>query len=103
MFPTESQEKTLAALEENDQIVFKYTDPDGNLAGYPWNPNGSPKNIAGICNKNGNVLGMMPHPERIFYKHTHNNWTRKEGQGTTNEGDGQIIFRNAIEHAKNKL
>lgn len=50
---------TLADLEANRQIVFRYaTDAQSN------NPNGSLNNIAGICNRKGNVLGMMPHPER---------------------------------------
>ena len=50
-----ADEKTLAELEDNNQVVFRY---EGE------NPNGSLKDIAGICNRDGNVLGMMPHPER---------------------------------------
>ncbi len=50
-------EQTLAELKKNNQIVFKYVDE---------NPNGSVEGIAGICNKRGNVLGMMPHPERAI-------------------------------------
>jgi len=53
----------LKELEENNQIVFKYSDKYGNINDR-FNPNGSIQNIAGIINKNGNVLGMMPHPER---------------------------------------
>ncbi|MEB3828590.1 phosphoribosylformylglycinamidine synthase subunit PurQ [Phormidium sp. CCY1219] len=54
---------TLAQLEDNHQVVFRYCTPAGgvNVAG---NCNGSLNNIAGICNRQGNVLGMMPHPER---------------------------------------
>lgn len=54
---------TLKQLEDNQQVVFRYCTEDGeiNAAG---NPNGSLNNIAGICNQAGNVLGMMPHPER---------------------------------------
>ena len=54
---------TLQALEENQQIVFRYSSTAGAV-GYDDNPNGSLNNIAGICNAPGNVLGMMPHPER---------------------------------------
>lgn len=54
---------TIKNLEENDQIVFRYTDEDGNIT-KESNPNGAINNIAGICNQNRNVLGMMPHPER---------------------------------------
>lgn len=50
-----ADEATLKQLEDHDQVVFRY---EGN------NPNGSLNNIAGICNRQGNVLGMMPHPER---------------------------------------
>jgi len=58
-----ADEKTLNELKENDQILFKYCDKDGNINDAS-NPNGSLENIAGICNKNRNVFGMMPHPER---------------------------------------
>ena len=51
------------SLEDNGQVVFRYVDPDGNVTD-DANPNGSINNIAGITNKQGNVLGMMPHPER---------------------------------------
>lgn len=50
-------------LEDNGQVVFRYCDADGNVTPAA-NPNGSVNNIAGVCNPEGNVLGMMPHPER---------------------------------------
>jgi len=53
----------LKELEANRQILFRYSDEDGNVSDEN-NPNGSQLNIAGIVNKNGNVMGMMPHPER---------------------------------------
>ncbi|HBB41478.1 MAG: phosphoribosylformylglycinamidine synthase I [Nitrospirae bacterium CG18_big_fil_WC_8_21_14_2_50_70_55] len=55
--------ETLAELEANRQVVFRYCEPAGEIT-EPANPNGSLANIAGICNRAGNVLGMMPHPER---------------------------------------
>ncbi|NBO19220.1 MAG: phosphoribosylformylglycinamidine synthase subunit PurQ [Proteobacteria bacterium] len=58
-----ADEVTLARLKDKDQIVFRYCDADGK-ATEAANPNGSPHNIAGICNEKRNVLGMMPHPER---------------------------------------
>ena len=54
---------TLAALKEQDRIIFRYTTPAGEIS-VEANPNGSLENIAGICNEGRNVLGMMPHPER---------------------------------------
>ncbi|MEJ5350285.1 MAG: phosphoribosylformylglycinamidine synthase subunit PurQ [Melioribacteraceae bacterium] len=58
-----ADDETLKSLEENKQIVFRYSSKEGKVY-KEFNPNGSLKNIAGIINKNGNVLGMMPHPER---------------------------------------
>jgi phosphoribosylformylglycinamidine synthase len=56
-------------LEKNGQIVFKYCDENGiENADFPINPNGAVANIAGICNEKGNVMAMMPHPERGFFK-----------------------------------
>ncbi|MDI6826436.1 MAG: phosphoribosylformylglycinamidine synthase subunit PurQ [Candidatus Aenigmarchaeota archaeon] len=88
-------------LEKNDQVVFKYVDPDGNYAGFPWTPNGSMDNIAGICNPEGNVFGLMPHPEKFIHKWTHPYWTRLPG--SSDVGDGFAIFKNAVEFAKKKL
>jgi phosphoribosylformylglycinamidine synthase subunit PurQ / glutaminase len=56
--------ETLNELNRNNQIVFRYTDSEGNIDSQS-NPNGSVENIAGIINKRGNILGMMPHPERV--------------------------------------
>jgi phosphoribosylformylglycinamidine synthase subunit PurQ / glutaminase len=56
-------EETLKALQEQNRIVFRYATPSGEVSPQA-NPNGSLDNIAGICNEGGNVVGMMPHPER---------------------------------------
>ncbi len=58
-----ANETTLKSLEDNDQILFRYCDEKGKVSDES-NPNGSLLNIAGICNKNKNIFGMMPHPER---------------------------------------
>ena len=55
--------ETLAALQANGQIVFRYSAPDGRITA-DANPNGALDNIAGICNEGRNVVGLMPHPER---------------------------------------
>jgi len=58
-----ADDETLARIEANNQVVFRYCDADGTISDSA-NPNGSARNIAGIINEQGNVLGMMPHPER---------------------------------------
>jgi phosphoribosylformylglycinamidine synthase len=73
---------TLAELKRNDQIAFRYCAPDGSLDPAA-NPNGSREAIAGICNRQRNVLGMMPHPERAV----------ESALGST---DGLIVFRSLI-------
>lgn len=55
--------ETIASLKENNQIIFKYCDEQGNIT-EASNPNGATDNIAGVCNAGRNVFGMMPHPER---------------------------------------
>lgn len=99
MFPLDRSEQILKELEENDQIVFKYVDPEGNLAGYPWCPNGSTANIAGICNRDGNVFGLMPHPERVFFRFTHPDWTRNPDSA----GDGRAVFESVLDYVTKKL
>jgi len=101
IFTGDNQQKTVKTLEDNDQIVFRYVDPKGNYAEYPWNPNGSVSNIAGICNRDGNVFGMMPHPERVFYQFQHPQWTRDH---TVDDfGDGKIIFDSIIDYIQKNL
>jgi phosphoribosylformylglycinamidine synthase len=55
-------------LNEKEQVVFRYCDRNGRIINeFPYNVNGSSESIAAICNEPGNVLGMMPHPERAFF------------------------------------
>ena len=58
-----ADENTLASIINNDQVIYQYCDQEGNINAAS-NPNGTLHNIAGICNANRNVFGMMPHPER---------------------------------------
>ena len=101
LFPLEKQDEIIKILEKNDQIVFRYVDPEGDYAAYPWNPNGSISNIAGICNSIGNVFGMMPHPERTFYKYQHPDWTIKGLQNIN--GDGRVVFESVLEYISKKF
>ncbi len=90
----------LARLKKNNQVVFQYIDSEGNLAGYPHNPNGSVENIAAICDETGRVFGMMPHPEAFQHRTNHPAWTREE---LPEEGAGVAIFRNAVEYVRERL
>ena len=78
---------TLAALQANAQIVFRYCTPDGKIAPEA-NLNGSLDNIAGIRNAEGNVLGMMPHPERC-------------AEEVLGNDDGRLIFLSMLDALKN--
>ncbi len=78
---------TLAGLQANAQVVFRYCTADGKIM-TEANPNGSLDNIAGIRNAEGNVLGMMPHPERCAEEMLGNE-------------DGRIIFQSMIQSLKN--
>ncbi len=89
-----TSEENLQRLIENGQIVFRYVDENGEYSGYPWNPNGSLYNIAGICNVKGNVFGLMPHPERVFYGYQHPDWIRFPSRN----GDGKIVFESVLEY-----
>ena len=91
-----ADERLLQELEENNQIVFQYVDQKGNLAGYPYNPNGSLKNIAGVCDPSGRILGLMPHPERFIQKVQHPRWMREE----ISTPAGRLIFRNGVRYFK---
>jgi phosphoribosylformylglycinamidine synthase subunit PurQ / glutaminase len=85
------------ALAKNGQIVLRYADARGHRAGYPWNPNGSYDGVAGICNASGNVMGLMPHPERYSFTHQHSHWTRLKPLPP--QGVGLQIFKNAVRYA----
>jgi len=78
----------LSDLEKNRQIVFRYCDQNGKLS-QEANVNGSVNNIAGLINRQGNVLGMMPHPERASEK-------------ILGSEDGKIIFRSMIDYLEKK-
>lgn len=82
-----ADENTLKELEDNNQIVFKYCENDGSITNSA-NPNGSVRNIAGIINKSGNVLGMMPHPER-------------SSDSVLGKTDGSLIFKSLVNNIFN--
>jgi len=71
-------EDVLKRLNDDNQIALYYADSKGELSGYPFNPNGSCNNIAGITDKSGRIIGLMPHPERFVFKHHHPLWKEKD-------------------------
>ena len=80
-----ADEATLDALESNGQVVFRYCTAEGEVTPTEsGNPNGSLRNIAGIVNRQGNVLGMMPHPERA-------------SEALMGGSDGLLLWRSVIE------
>jgi phosphoribosylformylglycinamidine synthase I len=107
-----ASEKNVDRLFNSDQVVMQYADKDGRQAGgiWPFNPNGSIRDIAGICDPTGRIFGLMPHPEAFHSFMNHPDWTcnrerlSREGKNLENkEGDGIKIFRNAVEYAERKL
>ncbi len=92
-------EAALDALERSGQVVLKYVDACGRPGPYPVNPNGSQRDIAGICDPSGRIFGLMPHPERHVEFHHHPRWTR-EGRRPGDSGDGLRVFRNAVAYFK---
>ena len=91
-------EDTLAEIIEKELVVFRYVNPEGKYASYPWNPNGSMYNIAGLTNPLGNVLGMMPHPERAVYpNHRPDYYLNKEPT------EGLKLFQGIYEYLERKF
>ena len=81
-----ADENVIKKLEDNNQIILKYSNSAGDITDKS-NPNGSVNNIAGIINKKGNILGMMPHPEKATEK-------------MLGSKDGQLLFQSIIENYK---
>jgi phosphoribosylformylglycinamidine synthase len=108
--------ETLRRLETSGQLVLRYCLPPevsrrqetpqnaahapdweefSRPVPFPWNPNGSDANVAGVCDATGRIFGLMPHPERFIDPTQHPRWTRGEARP---EGDGLQLFRNAVQY-----
>lgn len=103
LFSENRKKAIMQQLIKNDQLVFRFADSTGTYPNgrYPANPNGSMYDITGLCNPQGNVLGLMPHPERAIYS-----WQLPEFPRSTerNEyGDGMLIFMSVIHHLENNF
>jgi phosphoribosylformylglycinamidine synthase subunit PurQ / glutaminase len=107
-----AEKSVIERLTAAKQVVMRYAAPDGRPAGrqFPYNPNGSIDDIAGICDPTGRVFGLMPHPEAYNHFTNHPLWTRqkelarrkleKMESGPT---PGIKLFRNAVEFVKGGL
>ena len=95
----------LEELRSRGQIALTYVAPEGSESSagsgtsvpYPWNPNGSVANIAGLCDPTGRILGLMPHPERNLAPWNHPTWTRLPER---TEGEGLSFYRRMVRAAE---
>ena len=110
----------LNTLQDNNQLTVRYVDPASEIGSgisdevlpFPISPNGSMRNIAGICDQTGLVFGLMPHPEATYARWLHPSHTRGDAPLVESEeesilgdweGEGLQIFRNAVEYATKNL
>ena len=107
LFHKEKEKDYLARLIDNDQLVFRYVDKKGEPEGYPYNPNGSLYDIAGICDLSGRIFGLMPHPEAYNHFTNHPDWTHrgeklKRQKMSIDPGPtlGVRIFQNAVDFVR---
>jgi phosphoribosylformylglycinamidine synthase I len=102
IFARERETRNLERLYKNDQLVFRYCNKDGEYADgkFPINPNGSFHDIAGVCNPEGTIFGLMPHPERAFYWWQQPDWTRQKQM--SQYGDGKLIFESLVSYLEKK-
>jgi phosphoribosylformylglycinamidine synthase len=107
-----SDEPTINRLVENNQVAIQYALPDWSEAKgkFPYNPNGSIRDIAGICDLSGRVFGLMPHPEGYNHSTNHPDWTRRMEKVKRFGKDaylsettaGICIFKNAVHYIKHR-
>lgn len=107
VMPTDAD---LDRLSSNHQLTVRYVDPltesgsglSDDLLPFPLSPNGSMRNIAGICDPTGLVFGLMPHPEAFYTMWLHPEHTSMNLEDDQWEGSGLQIFRNAVEYVRSQ-
>ncbi|MCK5192836.1 MAG: phosphoribosylformylglycinamidine synthase subunit PurQ, partial [Desulfobulbaceae bacterium] len=106
-----ADQTTISRLIDDNQVAVRYAMPDGRPADrkFPFNPNGSVYDIAGICDPSGRIFGLMPHPEAFNHWTNHPDWTRskekiKRGHGKAESGPtvGIRLFQNAVEYIRSR-
>lgn len=104
-----ADEATLTELQRNDLVAIRYAMPDGAPAQgrFPFNPNGSVADIAGICDPTGRIFGLMPHPEGYHHPTNHPDWTRRRvierrggGAPRTHTPVGVRMLQNAVDYIR---
>lgn len=90
-----AEKDILDKIESFGQVALRYVDSKGKSNKYPFNPNGSVNDIAGITDRTGKVLGLMPHPERFMFKHQWSYWKEKEVSPF-----GLKFFENGVKYFK---
>ena len=101
-----AEDGVIQKIRESNQIVFQYSKSDGELANgeYPYNPNGAELNCAGLTDKTGQILGIMPHPEAYLSLYNHPNWgqLKRQNPAISDDGDGLQVFKNIVEHIRQR-
>lgn len=100
-----ADENIIEQILKKNLHCLQYCDQNGNTnATFPFNPNGSLHNIAGICDESGRVFGLMPHPEAYLSQYNAPDWTKKKFSGIlSKKGEGVKIFENAVHFASENL
>ncbi|HCE43179.1 MAG TPA: phosphoribosylformylglycinamidine synthase I [Lentisphaeria bacterium] len=100
-----ADDNVLKRIEKENLVALRYCDEKGNIkCKFPQNPNGSLNSIAGICDATGRIFGLMPHPEAYLSPFNSPYWTTEKIKGKLpREGQGVVIFRNAVEFASENL
>jgi len=90
-------EKALSRLEEKGQVALRYADEEARpTERWPQNPNGSRHGVAGLCDRSGRILGIMPHPEAFLYPWCHPDWPRRRAEVEAREPSTLALFRNGV-------
>ncbi len=94
-------ESLMQRLRDEHLIAVRYVDEGGEpTQRWPWNPNGSPDAVAGVCDPSGRLFGLMPHPDAYLYGFNHPQWSRKKLDGSFElRGDGLKVFQNGVDAA----
>jgi len=103
MFNRRNEKVYLKRLYDNDQLVLRYCNQNGEHASgvFPINPNGAFHDIASICDSSGTIFGLMPHPERAYYGWQQPDWSRRSS--VSEYGDGRLIFESITEYIARKF